>query len=316
MSNINTSLSEQTPLILVVDDDRIIRSLLNLALEEEGYRVAEAKNGEQGLAEYVRLQPDMVLLDGVMPDIDGFNCCERIRQLVRGDLIPILMITVLDDRESIEQAFAVGATDYITKPLHWEVLSQRVRRLLAAYQARLEAEQVKEQLQNKIAWEQILRTTMQKLWQSPELKHTLPAIFTEIQHFFNVDQIILFEKEHKRFIASVSLNDLLVEEMKTFVANFSLEPEYTNRFQQGRIIAIDPLNQEELSSAIVTQFPQLQNNALLIAPIIVQDQLWGVLCAHHAHNIRKWQPSECEQWSDLAKLLSIALRHNLNSDYA
>lgn len=77
MSDIKTSTSNKVPLILVVDDDRIMRSLLNLAMEEEGYRVAQAKNGKQGLAEYTRLQPDMVLLDAVMPDMDGFTCCDR-----------------------------------------------------------------------------------------------------------------------------------------------------------------------------------------------------------------------------------------------
>ena len=141
--------TEQTPLILIVDDDRTMRSLLNLAMEEEGYRVIEAANGEQCLAEYSHFQPDLILLDAVMPDIDGFTCCQKIRSLPGGDGIPILIITVLDDRESVERAFSVGATDYITKPIHWSVLSQRVCRLLANAQNEARLTVVEEKLRQQ-----------------------------------------------------------------------------------------------------------------------------------------------------------------------
>ncbi len=140
------SKTTEKPLILIVDDDRSMRALLNLAMTEEGYEVAEAKNGEQCLGEYQLLKPDAILLDAVMPDLDGFTCCEKIRQLPGGDLIPILMLTVLDDQKSIDQAFNCGATDYITKPMHWAVLSQRMRRLLATNQVLREVQAVKQQL--------------------------------------------------------------------------------------------------------------------------------------------------------------------------
>ncbi len=140
------SKTTEKPLILIVDDDRSMRALLNLAMTEEGYEVAEAKNGEQCLGEYQLLKPDAILLDAVMPDLDGFTCCEKIRQLPGGDLIPILMITVLDDQKSIDQAFNCGATDYITKPIHWAALSQRMRRLLAPNQVLREVQAVKQQL--------------------------------------------------------------------------------------------------------------------------------------------------------------------------
>ncbi len=134
------------PLILITDDDRSMRTLLNLAMTEEGYDVVEAKNGAQCLGEYQLCQPDAILLDAVMPDLDGFTCCEKIRQLPGGKLIPILMITVLDDQKSIDQAFNCGATDYITKPIHWAVLSQRIRRLLATNQVLREVQAVKQKL--------------------------------------------------------------------------------------------------------------------------------------------------------------------------
>ncbi len=142
----NTSNNSRRPLVLIVDDDRSMRTLLNLAMTEEGYDAVEAKNGEQCLGEYQLHKPDAVLLDAVMPDMDGFTCCEKIRQLPEGELIPILMITVLVDQTSIDQAFNCGATDYITKPIHWAVLSQRMRRLLATNQVLREVQKVKQKL--------------------------------------------------------------------------------------------------------------------------------------------------------------------------
>ena len=142
----NSSNTLDKPLILIVDDDRSMRTLLNLAMTEEGYDAVEAKNGEQCLGEYQLRKPDAILLDAVMPNMDGFSCCEKIRQLPGGELIPILMITVLDDQKSIEQAFNCGATDYITKPIYWAVLSQRMRRLLATNQVLREVQTVKQKL--------------------------------------------------------------------------------------------------------------------------------------------------------------------------
>jgi diguanylate cyclase (GGDEF)-like protein len=119
--------------ILIVDDDRAMRLLLRLALEWEGYEVLEANNGEQCLAEFAESRPQMVLLDAVMPGIDGFTCCQELRRFPEAQDVPVLMITVLDDSESVDRAFEAGATDYVTKPIHWPVLCQRVRRLLKAY---------------------------------------------------------------------------------------------------------------------------------------------------------------------------------------
>ncbi len=149
------------PLILITDDDRSMRTLLNLAMTEEGYDVVEAKNGEQCLGEYQLTKPDAILLDAVMPDIDGFTCCDKIRQLPGGELIPILMITVLDDQKSIDQAFNCGATDYITKPIHWAVLSQRMRRLLATNGILREVATVKQQLrQQQLTIDRLCNLTM------------------------------------------------------------------------------------------------------------------------------------------------------------
>lgn len=121
--------------VLVVDDDRSTRSALRHTLQRDGFRVEEAADGAQALLMLKRMQPDVILMDAVMPVMDGFTACARVQELPNGRAIPVLMITALEDNSSVERAFAAGASDYIPKPIHFAVLSQRVRRIIEANQA-------------------------------------------------------------------------------------------------------------------------------------------------------------------------------------
>jgi CheY-like chemotaxis protein/nitrogen-specific signal transduction histidine kinase len=122
--------NRRPPLLLVVDDDEVIRKILAQNLAAEGYQIVEAKNGEAALVMYQQVQPDMVLLDGIMPVMDGFECCAKLQELPNGPQTPVLIITGLEETSYVDRAFEVGAADYITKPIHWPVMRQRVRRLL------------------------------------------------------------------------------------------------------------------------------------------------------------------------------------------
>ncbi|MBE9181553.1 PleD family two-component system response regulator [Oculatella sp. LEGE 06141] len=136
----------QAPSILIVDDQKTLRFSLCQVMEAEGYNVTEAVNGEQCLSicqEWANpvgfnSMPDIILLDAVMPVMNGFDCCSQLRKQFGDRCPPVLMITTLDDEESVNRAFDAGATDYITKPIHWAVLRQRVRRLLQMHWAMTE----------------------------------------------------------------------------------------------------------------------------------------------------------------------------------
>ncbi len=127
--------AEQDALVLVVDDDRSTRSALRYALQRGGFRVEEAEDGMEALAMVERLAPDVILMDAMMPVLDGFAACARLQDLPGGREIPVLMITALEDSHSIERAFASGASDYLSKPLHLAVVNQRVRRVIDANRA-------------------------------------------------------------------------------------------------------------------------------------------------------------------------------------
>ena len=124
----------RTPLILVADDDRSTRIILRLLLLREGYEVIEVENGEQCIAAFSEHRPTMVLLDAQMPVMDGFDCCEQLKKLPFADRVPILMITGLEDSESVNRAFQSGAADFIAKPINALILSRRLRYLLTTSQ--------------------------------------------------------------------------------------------------------------------------------------------------------------------------------------
>ncbi|MDQ1818130.1 EAL domain-containing protein, partial [Massilia sp. CCM 9210] len=126
---------DDVPQVLIVDDDRSTRSTLRYTLQRDGFKVEEAADGAQALTMLKRFQPDVVLMDAVMPVMDGFTACARMQELPGGSSIPVLMITALEDNSSVERAFAAGASDYIPKPIHYAVLSQRVRRIIEANRA-------------------------------------------------------------------------------------------------------------------------------------------------------------------------------------
>jgi predicted signal transduction protein with EAL and GGDEF domain/DNA-binding response OmpR family regulator len=122
----------QLPVVLVVDDDAASRLMTRIALEDTGFEVLEADDGLPALDIFRRRRVDAVLLDVMMIELDGFATCTAIRQLPQGQHVPIMMMTGLEDTRSINAAYDAGATDFITKPINFEILTHRVRYMLRA----------------------------------------------------------------------------------------------------------------------------------------------------------------------------------------
>ena len=118
--------------LLLVDDDLILRGMATQTLRHAGFEVSAVDSGEEGLRVFETEVIDLVLLDVMMPGLDGFEVCSRLRAMPRGAQVPILMLTGLNDAESVEAAFRCGATDFVTKPINWTLLGHRVRYSLRA----------------------------------------------------------------------------------------------------------------------------------------------------------------------------------------
>lgn len=181
--------------VLVVDDDGTIRMLARETLELAGFEVAEVGDGAQALAAFERVKPDVVLLDVMMPGTDGFTVCRQIREHPAGRNTPILMMTGLDDAESMMLAYETGATDFITKPVNWLILGHRVRYLQRA--GRALDELVKNQARLSYA-QQIARMGS---WEWDVQNDTMHWS-TEIYHLFNIDPVG-FDGTYHAFLNSI-----------------------------------------------------------------------------------------------------------------
>lgn len=113
--------------VLIIDDDATLHNLLNLTLEREGYATVSALGGPEGLKQAYRHQPDLVILDVIMPDMDGWETLKRLRQMSD---VPIIMLTARSGSEHTVRGLSTGADDYIAKPFNVEELLARVEALL------------------------------------------------------------------------------------------------------------------------------------------------------------------------------------------
>tara|TARA_R110001583_G_scaffold21088_4_gene80281 strand:- start:14063 stop:16165 length:2103 start_codon:yes stop_codon:yes gene_type:complete len=120
--------------ILVVDDDEMTRLLLCQALSSEKYQIIEAKDGVEGFELFNKHLPDLVLLDVDLPRLNGFEVCKLIRESNTKKIVPVVMITGMDDTQSIEKAYSLGATDFIAKPINWSLITHHLRYVLRSNQ--------------------------------------------------------------------------------------------------------------------------------------------------------------------------------------
>ncbi len=117
-------------MILIVDDDVDNCAVLESRLKRRDYRVISADSGAQALKLLHEVQPDIVLLDVMMPAMDGFETCRQMREMKKGVFMPIIILTAKDDKESRIKGFDIGADDYVTKPFDMDELSARIRAML------------------------------------------------------------------------------------------------------------------------------------------------------------------------------------------
>jgi predicted signal transduction protein with EAL and GGDEF domain/DNA-binding response OmpR family regulator len=136
----------EQPKVLLVDDDEVNLLLTAIALRERGFAITEAGSGERALQMLADWSPDVIVLDAMMPGLDGFQTCRELRQMPGFENIPVLMLTGLDDDASITRAYQAGATDFFVKSTQWSLLAGRLRYLLRASRTRIELERSKAKL--------------------------------------------------------------------------------------------------------------------------------------------------------------------------
>ena len=184
----DTRMDEQSR-ILLVDDDAGVRGVLKDLLLIEGYQVVAASDGPEALAKAANLVPDLILLDVMMPNMDGFEVCEKLRaDPLLGD-VPVIMLTALDDSESRLRGIEAGADDFVSKPFEYVELQARVRTILQLnryrrlLEERMQREQAEEALAQRVTQLALLNRIGGRLAAMLELDELLAEAVRLVQDF-------------------------------------------------------------------------------------------------------------------------------------
>lgn len=224
--------------ILIVDDDATMRFLIREVLQQTGFQVIEAENGQQALDLFEQVIPDIVLMDVSMPGKDGYATCAEIRQLPQGRYLPILMVTGYDDVASVNRAYSAGATDFLVKPINWIVLGHRVRYMLRAARS---MEQLRESQKNNQALIDGLPDTIVRVSANGVLLDFKAADHSNLPI---VKEEVVGQRLEKILPLPLAkeINGLLVHVFKTgekITKEFTLKQEERKYIYEGRFVKID-----------------------------------------------------------------------------
>lgn len=199
------------PVIIVADDDRVVRRIISDFLQNEGYIVIEADNGKQALKAFKSIPVDLILLDILMPGENGIEACKKIRQMTLGEYIPIIMITAFEGNEHVESVFSVGADDFISKPINKTILQHRVKRLIKAERNRKKLESLAyyDNLTQAYNREVFFTKFAEEFEKAQEEDYSIGVILADIDKFKDINDIYghaMGDTVLKKIVKTIKIN--------------------------------------------------------------------------------------------------------------
>ena len=298
--------SDQLPKVLVVDDDMAGLLMAAEALDAAGFDVIEAEDGQIAIEQFELHKPDVVVMDVVMPRMNGFDSCAAIRKCEGGEHVPILMVTGLDDVESIQKAYEAGATDFVTKPINFFLLPYRVRYMMRSARTAddLRASQIKLGKAQRIAklghWEWALEED--RLEWSSECSNILrsESLGDQISSFLQAVHV-----EDRAHVASI------LEHARSDVERFSFEFRLAKSDEEdARIIHVEA--EPESSSHMVGMIQDITertNAEEQIHNLAYYDLVTGLPNRAHLYDMIALAQKRCEKQSSKFALLFLDLDH-------
>ena len=313
------SISSKT--ILIVDDMPNILQLLSNCLNHAGYKILIAQNGKKALKVAEAMQPDLILLDVMMPDLDGFATCRYLKTNSSTKDIPVIFMTALAQPEEKLQGFMLGAVDYITKPIEEQELLARVK-------THVYLQSLHQDLAQKNTRQKLLYEMSDRIRQALDLNLIFKITTKEIKSFLNCDLVALIQLQNQELeIKSYSASEeAILDKIKT-ISYDSLcadQKEYQS-YLQGNIRIFQA--QETAISKDSTDI--LKSNERLVVPIVINQiglvpsdaisldssnrainssALYGWLIAERYQLNQQWQSAETSLLQECATQLAIAIK--------
>ncbi|MCG9886931.1 MAG: response regulator [Cyanobacteria bacterium] len=288
-------------LLLLVDDSATNLKVLRGLLEPIGYRLTFALGGRQGLERAKSARPDLILLDLMMPDLDGLAVCRTLKRDPTLAEVPIMFLTASHELAKLVEAFDSGAVDYLTKPF-------QPPELLARIKNQLELKSLRDRAQHRARQERILRKLVQGIHHSMDLHEVLGEVVRDLQTILGADRVFIvrcYEQGGYQLVES------------------ALGPEGDwplggIHWWQGLPLETPTAGVRRLPAADFGSLDEPRRNLLqqwrvrveLSAPILQRGTLWGILIAHHCHQDSAWLGPEARILDRLTAQIAIAIQQS------
>jgi len=306
---INESALLQPATILVVDDIPNLLQLLFNRLKQAGYKTLIATNGTKAVNTAEAMQPDLILLDVMMPGMDGFATCERLKANPRTQNIPVIFMTALTQTEEKVRGFALGAVDYITKPIEEQ-------ELLARITTHLSIQNLNQRLIQEAARQKLLWQISDRVSRSLDLDFILETTVRDLRAFLDCDFVgLVCLQGGEAAVTAYDLSEDLAIESQSILNDLKFDRalKESQFYLQGNIRVED--DSESLLQAIApilidcTDILSLDSrSARSVITEAANNTLWGWLVVSQHQGSRKWQSAEISLIQELATNLAIGIK--------
>ncbi len=285
--------------ILIVDDDELIRETVRTFLEKEGYAVLEAEDGTAGLRSIQQEKPDLIILDRLMPGIDGVKVCHAIKQDRILRHIPILMTTSMGRQEDIIQGLEAGADDYIVKPIDEAVFMARVRTLLrgARLFKTLEAEK-----RDLLAILDISNAITSSL-DSREVLYSIVKKISEIINVARCSIVRIDTNADKGYVVASN------EDPNIFNLTIELDkyPEIREVLESKQVLVVNDIHRDPIVEPVRDNLEAINIHSLLVLPVIMKQNVIGTILLRTARRGTSFDEREIQFCQIVANASANAL---------
>jgi len=312
--------------ILIIDDTPANLEVLCDFLADAGFQVLIAEDGESAIQTAEYAAPDLVLLDVLMPGMDGFETCRQLKANPATHEIPVIFMTALSEPVDKVKGLSLGAVDYITKPLQHQEARARVRlhlnlrqltQQLQGQNVRLEQEiqerkKAEETLRQQLVQQRLVAEIAQNVRQSLNLQEILNSAVSEVRQFLRSDRAFIyrFEPDWGGVVVVESVGSDWRPILGSKLKDPTFAEAYVQHYKEGRIQATADIYAGNLTECYINFLAEFQVKATLVVPILQGDNLWGLLVANHCAQPRQWQQLEIDCLKQLATQVAIAIQQS------